>query len=316
MFKKDISFNKCFKPVLIGFAAFMVIGIVFTIIFGVNLDINFKGGTRITYSYSGELDYKSTEALIEKTLGKEVAVSESTGLSNDDKKIVITLAGTSSLSNQAQQDLGLALEKAYPDNKFELYDSNSVNPSVAGAFFAKSVAAVLLTALLVVLYVGIRFRKIGGVSAAITAFAALFLDIFVAFFTCTIFRLQIDSNFMAVILTLLGYSLNDTIVVYDRVRENKGLYPNDTTAQLVDMSLNQVKVRTIVTTVTTFLAVVMIIVVAEFFGLSSLRSFAIPMALGLVSGCLSSLFISAPLWVIWRNYADKKKPSAKKAKKA
>ncbi len=316
MFKKDINFGKCFKPVLIAFAAFMVIGIVFTVIFGVNLDINFKGGTRITYSYSGKLDYKSTEALIEKTLGKDVSVSESTGLSNDDKKIVITLAGSNSLSNQAQQDLGTALQKQHPDNAFELYDSNSVNPSVAGAFFAKSIAAVLLTAVLVILYVGIRFRKIGGVSAAITAFAALFLDIFVAFFTCTIFRLQIDSNFMAVILTILGYSLNDTIVVYDRIRENKGLYPNDTTAQLVDRSLNQVKIRTIVTTITTFLAVVMIIVVAEFFGLSSLRSFAIPMALGLVSGCFSSLFISAPLWVIWKNYADKKKPSAKKARKA
>ena len=121
---------------------------------------------------------------------------------------------------------------------------------------------------------------------------------------------------MAVILTILGYSLNDTIVVYDRIRENKGLYPNDTTAQLVDLSLNQVKIRTIITTVTTFLAVVMIIVVAEFFGLSSLRSFAIPMALGLVSGCFSSLFVSAPLWVIWKNYADKKNPSGKKAKKA
>ena len=74
MFKFNIDFNKAFKPVLIGYAVFMVIGIILTAIFGVQLDINFKGGTRITYSYTGELDYKSTEALIEKTLGKEVEI--------------------------------------------------------------------------------------------------------------------------------------------------------------------------------------------------------------------------------------------------
>ncbi len=312
MFKKNIDFNKCFKPVLIAYAVFMVIGIILTVIFGVNLDINFKGGTRITYSYSGELDYKTTEALIEETLGKDVNVSESAGLADDSKKIVITLVGTDSLSNEAQQNLAKVLTEKYKDNTFELYDSNSVNPSVAGAFFAKSLAAVILTGLLVVLYVGIRFRKIGGVSAAITAFASLFIDIFVAFFICIIFRLQIDSNFMAVVLTILGYSLNDTIVVYDRVRENKGIYPKATTAELVNNSLNIVKMRTFITTLTTFSAVVMIIVVAELFGLTSLRSFAIPMAFGLISGCISSLFISAPLWVIWKNSTAKKAAKATK----
>lgn len=304
--KMNINFNKCFKPVLIGYAVFMVIGIVLTFIFGVQLDINFSGGTRITYSYTGDLDYKTTEALIEDTLGKKVDISESSGLADDSKKIVITLIGNDSLSNEAQQELAAVLTEKYPDNTFELYDSNSVNPSVAGAFFAKSIAAVVLTAVLVIIYVGIRFRKIGGISAGITAFAALLLDVLVAFFTCVIFRLQIDSNFMAVVLTILGYSLNDTIVVYDRIRENKGIYPNDTTAELVNRSLNTVKIRTIVTTLTTFLAVAMIVIVAEFFGLSSLRSFAIPMAIGLVSGCLSSLFISAPLWVLWKEHSNKK----------
>ena len=316
MFKFNIDFNKAFKPVLIGFAIFMAIGIIFTLIFGVTLDINFKGGTRITYSYKGELDYKSTEAVIEKTLGKDVSVSESSDYKDNSKKLVITLVGADSISTDAQENLAKSLTDSYKGVTFELYDSNSVNPSIAGAFFAKSIAAVVLTGLLVVLYVGIRFRKIGGVSAAVTAFASLFLDIFVAFFICVIFRLQIDSNFMAVILTILGYSLNDTIVVYDRVRENKGMNPNASTAELVNDSLNTVKVRTIITTITTLSAVAMIVVVAEFFGLTSLRSFAIPMAFGLISGCISSLFISAPLWVIWKNKAATKSPKAVKAKGA
>ena len=111
MFKFNIDFNKAFKPVLIGFAIFMAIGIIFTLIFGVTLDINFKGGTRITYSYTGELDYKDTEALIEKTLEKDVNISESSGLADDSKKIVITLVGTDSLSNEAQQNLAKATRK-------------------------------------------------------------------------------------------------------------------------------------------------------------------------------------------------------------
>ncbi len=314
MFKKNIDFNKSFKPVLIVYAAFLAVGLILTIIFGVNLDINFKGGTRISYSYEGELDYKSTEAVIEKSLGKDVNVSESSDISDNSKKLVITLVGADSISTEAQNNVAKALSDNYKGVKFELYDSNSVNPSIAGAFFAKSIAAVVLTGALVILYVGFRFRKIGGVSAGLTAFASLFLDIFVAFFTCVIFGLQIDSNFMAVILTILGYSLNDTIVVYDRVRENKGINPTATTAELVNDSLNVVKIRTFITTLTTFSAVVMIIVIAELFGLTSLRSFAIPMAFGLISGCISSLFISAPLWVIWKNHTDNKLPKAAKKK--
>ena len=302
----NIDFIKAFKPALICYAAFLLVGIIITCIFGVNLDINFKGGTRITYSYTGELDYTKTEALIEKTIDKDVTVSESTGLAGDSKKLVITLVGTDSLSTEAQQNLAKALTKEYKSNTFELYDSNSVNPSVAGAFFTKSIAAVAFAGILVVAYVGVRFRKIGGVSAGLTAFAALFLDVLVAFFACAIFRLQIDSNFMAVILTILGYSLNDTIVIYDRIRENKSIMPKASTEELVNESLNKVKVRTIVTSITTLMAIIMIIVVSELFGLTSLRSFAIPMVFGMLSGCLSSLFISAPLWTLWKNYSAKK----------
>ena len=305
--KMNIDFNKSFKYVLIGYAVFFAIGIVVTAIFGIDLDINFKGGTKITYSYTGNLQYTDTQGLIEKTINKKVTVSESTGLTGEDKKLVITLVGTDSLSTDSQQALSEALNTKHPDNKFELYDSNSVNPSIAGSFFAKSLVAVTLAAILVIIYVGFRFKKIGGISAGITAFAALFLDVFTAFFICAIFRLQIDSNFMAVILTILGYSLNDTIVVYDRIRENKALYPTMPTAELVNMSVNTVKTRTIITSVTTFMAILMIVVVSEFFGLSSLRSFAIPMAFGIVSGCISSLFVSSPLWVLWMNSKSKNK---------
>ena len=136
-------------------------------------------------------------------------------------------------------------------------------------------------------------------------------DILVTFFICVIFGLQIDSNYIAVVLTILGYSLNDTIVIYDRIRENEKLNPDMEIGDLVNLSVNKVIIRNIVTTVTTFLAVMTIVVVSELFGLTSLRTFAIPMAFGLVSGAISSLFIAGPLWVVWKRSRAKK--SGKKA---
>ncbi len=303
---KNIDFNKTLKPVLIGYAIFFVIGIVFSIIFGVNLSIDFKGGTRISYSYTGEVDFAAVEAKVEETISKDVTISENVGLTGDSKSLIVTLVGDESLSTEAQQNIEEALAEAYPDSAFSFEESKSVSPSLAGAFFLKCLVAVLIAGSLVTVYVGIRFKKIGGVSAAVTAFAALFLDAFSAFFACAIFKLPIDMNFIAVILTLLGYSLNDTIVIFDRIREDRGLYHKKSTAEVVNGAVNVVKVRTLMTTVTTFLAVLMILIVAEFFGLSSLRSFAVPMAFGLVSGFVSSLFVSAPLWVIWKDYTDNK----------
>lgn len=300
MADKTINTKKCFKIVMIVYAVLFVIGIIMTAVFGPKLDINFSGGTKISYSYTGEIaenDFKDTVAT---ALDKEFTVGKNTSLAGDVNSYVITLAGKDSISAETQENITLALEEKFADNEIELYDSTSISPTIAGNFFVKSLVAVLITAVLVIIYVGIRFRKIGGVSAAITAFCALILDLLVAFFICVIFRLPIDMNFMAVVLTILGYSLNDTIVIYDRVRENKRLHPELSVGENMDLSVSSTLVRNIVTTVTTVCAVLTIVVVSEIFGLTSLRSFAIPMAFGLVSGCFSSLFVSGPLWVMYK----------------
>lgn len=310
--KLYINTSKALKVSLIGYAAVIAAGIILTCIFGVKLDINFKGGTRISYSYSGDINTSDAGTIVKDTFGDKASVTYSTAVGGETKQMVISLAGNSSVSAEDQNSLTTALKEKFSANNIELYDSNSVSPTVAGTFFLKSLVAVILAGIGVVIYVGVRFRNIGGVSAAVTAYAALFLDCIVAFLACTAFRLPVDSNLIAVVLTLLGYSLNDTIVIYDRIREEKKLYPYDDIAQIVDRSVNTVKTRTIITTITTFLAVLTIIAVSEIYGLSTLRSFAIPMAFGLVSGCISSLFVSCPLWVKWKKHSADKKSKAKK----
>ena len=220
----NIDFNRVFKTVLIIYAAFFIVGIVFMFVpsFGVKLDINFSGGTKLAYSYEEDIDDAEIESAVKEVIDNSFTVSKSTSLAGDTKTFEITLVGRESISAETQEELTGKLSETFGENDITLYNSNSVSPNIAGTFFAKSLVAVLITAVLVVIYVGIRFRRIGGVSAAVTALLTLIFDVLVTFFVCVIFRLQIDSNYIAVVLTILGYSLNDTIVIYDRVRENEG----------------------------------------------------------------------------------------------
>ncbi len=296
----NINYNKTFKPVLIIYLAIFLVGIIIAGIWGVELDINFRGGAKVAYSYSGEMKTADIEAVVKETIKEKFTVGQSEALAGNTKTFEISLVGKNALSAEEQEALTKALNEKFKDNEIKLYNSNSVSPTIAGTFFAKCLVAVVITAILVVIYVGIRFKKIGGVTAALTALVALVFDVLVTFFVCVIFRLQIDLNYVAVVLTILGYSLNDTIVIYDRVRENERLNPGMEIGDLVNMSINKVLIRNIVTSITTFLAVMTIVVVSELFGLSSLRTFAIPMAFGLISGGISSIFISGPLWVIWK----------------
>jgi len=304
---KQINFNGIYKKVLLIYLVIFVIGAVLAVVWGVNLDINFKGGTRITYSYTGDITEDAVKKAVDDVIKEDFSVNMSTSLAGDTKTVSLSLVGNKSLDAKNQEKITSAMEKAFDKNKIELYDSTSVSANIAGSFFLKSLVAVAIAAALVVVYVGFRFRKIGGFSAGITALVALILDVLVTFFACVFFKLQIDSNYMAVILTILGYSLNDTIVAFDRVRENKKLYPDMTIADNVNLSLNSVLVRNIVTSLTTFGAVLTVVAVSELFGLTTLRTFGIPMAFGIISGSISSIFVSGPLWVVWQNKKAAKK---------
>ena len=307
MANKIINTKKAFKVALIVYAAIILVGVIFTAIFGVKLDINFSGGTRIAYTYIGEVKTADFDATVKTVLKKDFTTSNNISVAGDTKTFTINLAGTDSLDNKTQQAITEALNDKFTGNDFTIYSADSVSPTVAGSFLLKSLVAMLITAALVVIYVGFRFRKIGGVSASLTAFVALALDLLVTFFVCVVFRLQIDSNYMAVVITILGYSLNDTIVVYDRIRENHKFDPQISVGDNVNKSISSILTRNIVTTVTTILAIITIIIVSEIYGITSLRTFAIPMTFGMISGCVSSLFIAGPLWVLWRNYIEKKK---------
>ena len=304
-----IKNKKIFFSISLGI---MLIGIIFNFIFGTQLDIQFTGGAIIKYSYTGDLDESQMEKLIQdKTtevveiqLNKNVVSAADNTIKNN---VSVEFGGNDALSVEQQTELSNALEETFPENHFEQIESSSVNPSMGHTFFWKCMTAIAIASILMVLYVSFRFKKISGLSAGVMALVALIHDVIMVYFTFVIFRLPLDDNFIAVVLMILGYSLNDTIVIYDRIRENrKKLGPKTKVADLVNASINQTLSRTINTSISTVMAIGTVLVVALFFKLDSVVSFALPMMIGVISGCYSTISIAGPLWVMWQEHKEKK----------
>ena len=181
-------------------------------------------------------------------------------------------------------------------------------------FLVKCLVAVFAAFILMIVYIAIRFRRIGGWSAGVTGVIALLHDVLMVFAVFVIFRLPVDDNFMAVVLFILGYSINDTIVIFDRIRENERLYGRSKdVVELVNLSINQTLRRTMNTTLSTLIAMGCVCVFAVVFGVSSIISFAFPMVVGLISGFYSSVCLSGTIWAWWRSRDGKgRKVRAKK----
>lgn len=162
--------------------------------------------------------------------------------------------------------------------------------------------------MLLVIYIAFRFKKIGGWSAGIIAICCLLHDVIMTYAVYVFCGMSLDSNFMAVILTLLGYSINNTIIIYDRLRENRAKYGDRLDLRdLVNLSINQTLSRSIITTATTVMAMLSISVVCSLMGVTSILTFSIPLAVGMLVGFYSSLCLAGPLWIWWQERKGKKK---------
>ena len=298
---KNYNFVGNLKRALIISGAIMLVGVICLCIFGVKLDISFKGGTRIQYSYTEAPDLAKLEAAAEDVLKGDVEIAKDEG--GEHKLVTITM--TENISSDDQEALHERMAKDFKDSKMEVFNSNTLSASMGSKFLLRCLLALGLAAVLLIVYVGFRFRKIGGITAGVSALIALVHDLLIVFFTFVIFGIELDNNFVAVMLTILGYSLNDTIVIFDRVR-TISRRSDASLEEIVNDSLHNVMRRTIITTVTTCVAILAVLVVALAMGVDSIISFALPMLLGAISGSYSSLFLSGPIWVRWMNAREKK----------
>lgn len=306
------KFSKVFFGISLGI---ILIGIICNFVFGTQLDIQFRGGSYIKYSYVGDVDTDKLKDVIQTNTKQEVTMSISSDILSNSKKgdaytIRVEFAGTKAISTDEQKKLTQTVQKAFPDNNFKVLEASAIESSMGSKFLLKCLTAVAIASILMVLYVTIRFRKIGGLSAGVMALVALFHDVAMIYFMYVIFQMPIDSNFIAVVLMILGYSLNDTIVIYDRVREERRNFgAKEDIGYVFDYSATKVLRRTIFTSLTTLMAIGTVLVVSMIFNISSVTSFALPMMIGVISGCYSSVCIAGPLWVMWQRHKKKAKAS-------
>ena len=284
-------------PIVIALAT-----IITALIIGVPVDIEFKGGTMLTYSYKGTIDVDAVKKTVEEMNLGTVGVSAGSAFGSDLETVQVSFASDQGLTAEVQVQVTEKLQAAFAGSSLELVNSQDVKPSAGFSFFLKCFVAVIFSFILLIIYIGLRFKNIGGWSAGAFALVALANDVFMVFATFVFMRLSIDANFMAVILTILGYSINNTIVLYDRVRENRKLYGKKLTVdELVNLSINQSLTRSIKTTITTAVAVLSMCIVAMICGVESIISFVFPMFVGLIAGAYSSIFIAGPAWTVWKN---------------
>jgi preprotein translocase SecF subunit len=285
----------------------MIIGVVSLFTNGINLSIQFKGGAIIKYSYTGEIDAGKVSDKATEVLNRNTEVQLTDDLATGSKKIVLNLSGNSGLEAGEQEELDRALKEGFPEADLTLAESNVVEPFIGNRFLINGLTAIALTSLFIIIYVRFRFKKISGTSAGVIGLVALLHDILIVFFTFIIFKMPINDSFIAVTLTIIGYSINDTIVIYDRIRENKPYFEKKSFEELVDTSINQTLSRSIKTSVTTGLSIVIVCVLAYIYNIDSIKTFAIPMLVGIVSGCYSTVCLAGPMLVMWHN---KKQESA------
>ena len=297
----------------LAFSSLLMAAIVLcTFVVGVKLDTQFTGGAIITLSYTGEIDQSGVKDAAAKALGEtNLSVRTGTNVSTGAQTVTITLPGTETVTTDEVTALLDGLNSSYADNQFEQLSLSNVSATMGSKFLKKSLVAVAFALLLILLYIAVRFPKIGGFTGGTMAIIALLNDLMVVFGTFVLIRAPLNGNFIAAMLTILGYSINDTVVIYDRIREDRGLLGKQMPfEELVNLSINQSLRRTIMTTVTTVLVLAVLCVFAVIYGLDSLFTFVFPLTMGMVSGVYTSLCISTSYWVTWNRY------QANKAQKA
>lgn len=262
-----------------------------------NFDIDFVGGTTMQFEMGQDVTSELTSRVSELVADATgVRPSSVTKAGDAGTQVVIKCA---ELSSELRDAAFEAVRAAYglPETDSPI-KSEFVSASVGSDLKRSAVLASAIAVALILVYISIRFQFFSGLAAVI----ALIHDLLIMLSVYVILRIPFNMNFIAAALTILGYSINATIVVFDRVRENIRLEPGKKFEQIVDDSIHQTLSRSINTTLTTLFAIVLLLV----FGVDSIRNFALPVCVGVICGCYSSVCISGPMW----NLFEKKKRAA------
>ena len=307
--KKQVDFVGLRKRFLTFSACLMAAIVLCAVVLGVHLDTEFTGGAMITLSYENSFEMSAVQKTASEALGSNgLTLQTGENVTTGEQTLKISMPGTETVTTDEVQTLLDSLNESCPDNSFAQLSLSNVSAAMGTKFLQKSLVAVVFALVLILAYIAYRFKNIGGLTGGMMAVLALLNDLMVVFGTFVLLRAPLDGNFIAAMLTILGYSINDTVVVYDRIRENRGLLGKKASfEELVNHSVNQSARRTIITTVTTVMALGVMCVVSKLYGLDSIFTFAFPLMMGMLSGVYTSLCVSTSAWVAWSERKGAKK---------
>lgn len=204
-----------------------------------------------------------------------------------------------------------ALSTKYKLSPTDLISVDTVAPVIGQELQRNAIFAVIISSVIILLYVAWRFSVMGGWAAGLTAIIALIHDILILLSVYLIAHFTINSAFIAAALTILGYSMNDTIIVYDRIRENEKLLRKTPVEEMVNTSITQTLARTINTVLTVVITITTLYVFGARYNVDAIKEFTLPLLVGIISGSYSSIFIASSLYVVWNNYKNKKEKAAR-----
>ena len=277
--KINFNFTNYFKSMLLISLVIFLVSITSLLIIGVKSSIDFTGGTLINVQVDTDVNLSNLRQVLEQDLKQPVSVVEVN--SNNETYILLKMGY---LSNE--QVINDVLSKVY-DNQYSINQIESIGPKIGDELKVNARNAIIASLLIIALYISIRFDGY----YAIGSLFALLHDVLITLGIFVFMNMEISISIIAALLTIVGYSLNDTIVIYDRIRENMLLNPYRDKKKVFNTSLNQTLNRTLVTSITTLIVVIVLYI----YGGDVLRPFSFALIIGIILGTYSSIFIASPI---------------------
>jgi preprotein translocase subunit SecF len=276
---KNISFTVSALLIALGIVGLVQIGRA-----KANLGIDFVGGTTVQLSFKEHVPIDKARTALEKS-GFQGATIQEVGEGN---KILIRLRESEGTSDKVQT----LLKQEFPNNPFEVDSIVEIGPVIGKALQRDALVAITVSLIAIIIYIALRFEFKFGVAAAI----ATLHDVLAVLGIFYVLHKEINLLIITALLTLAGYSLTDTVVVFDRIRENLKRNRRDPLPKLVNSSINEVLSRTIITSLT----VVLVLIPLVIFGGDVLHDFSIALLMGVIVGTYSSVFVASPILVVWQ----------------
>ncbi len=283
---------------------------------GIPLGVDFRGGTQVTVHFNGTPNEDHLRAAMSQAGVRDARIQRISGASNAagpgaQNNVIISLPQSTAQDtahDQGRAEVETALKQNYHDSPFSVQQVDIVGPTAGKQLQTQAWLATIYSLIGMLIYLWFRFELIYGVAAVVAVFHDTLIT--VGFFSLT--NQEISLTVVAAILTLIGYSMNDTIVVFDRIRENLALSRRETLSQVVNRSINQTLSRTVLTSGLTFLTVLSLYL----FGGEVLHGFSFALVIGILIGTYSSIAVAAPMLVAYQDWRAKhgKRPALPAAK--